>query len=65
MHINHVAACFRLASQSIPNNKKKEKGCLMVMANPLDLGHGKIILIKTFELEAHFTLGLNGFFGLL
>ena len=46
----HVAACFRLVSplafnnnnnKNIRNNNNNPKGCLMVMANPLDLGHGK------------------------
>ena len=34
-----MAACFRLVSPlKIP---EEEKGCLMVMADPSDLGHGK------------------------
>ena len=46
----HVVACFRLASRLIfkKKNKKKKmpKGCLMVMADPLDLGHGKKVNIQ-------------------
>ena len=33
----HVAACFCL----LISNNNKPKGCLMVIADPLDHGHGK------------------------
>ena len=37
------ASCHRLISKRKKKNKKKKmpKGCLLVMADPLDLGHGK------------------------
>ena len=46
---NHVAACFRLVSpleiqeqeEEEEEEKEEEKGCLMVMADPSDHGHGK------------------------
>ena len=37
----HVAACFRLVNKP----KNKPKGCLMVMANPLDHGHGNSMFL--------------------
>ena len=42
----HVAACFCLVSlleiqQQQEEQKQQDKGCLMVMAYTLDLGHGK------------------------
>ena len=37
-----MAACFRLVSPlEIHQHQHQEKGCLMVMADPSDLGHGK------------------------
>ena len=36
------ASCHRLKSKNNNNNNNK-KGCLMVMADPSDLGHGKNI----------------------
>ena len=38
------ASCHRLILNNNNNTKKKKnmaKGCLMVMADPMDLGHGK------------------------
>ena len=35
------ASCHRLKSNKNNNNKNNKKGCLMVMANPLDLCHVK------------------------
>ena len=40
----HVAACFPLVSPleiQEQEQQEQEKGCLMVMADPSDLGHGK------------------------
>ena len=41
----HVAAFFRLVSpleiQEEEQEEEEQKGCLMVMADPSDLGHGK------------------------
>ena len=39
--INNVAACFRLMSLLEIQKEEQEKGCLMVLANPSDLSHGK------------------------
>ena len=40
--IVHVAACFRFTSHLILKEKNNmPKGCMMAMADPLDLGHGK------------------------
>ena len=38
-----MAACFRLVSplKIQEQQQEEEKGCLMVMADPSDLGHGK------------------------
>ena len=45
-YINHVAACGSLDWLSMTLNsyrqqQQKQKGCVMVMANPPDLGRGK------------------------
>ena len=37
----HEEATFCLTSHLIPPKNNKPKGCLMVMADPSDLGHGK------------------------
>ena len=44
MYNIHVAACFRLVSPleiQEQEQKQEQKGCLMVLADPSDLGHGK------------------------
>ena len=44
---NHVAACFRLVSPleiQQEQQQQDEKGCLMVMADPSDHGHGKKVI---------------------
>ena len=43
MYNNHVAACFRLVSplKIQEQQQEEENGCLMVMADPSDLGPGK------------------------
>ena len=51
-YINHMTACFRLVSpleiQQQEEQQQQEKECLMVMAHPLDLGHGKKSLDHIF-----------------
>ena len=42
----HLAACFRLMSpleiqEEQEEEQQQQKGCMMVMADPSDLGHGK------------------------
>ena len=44
-----MAACFRLVSPlkiQEQEQEEQERGCLMVMADPSDLGHGKNIKKK-------------------
>ena len=42
MYISHVAACFRLVSPlKIQQHQDQEKGCLMFIADPSNLGRGK------------------------
>ena len=40
-YIGHVVVCFCLMSPLDIRTKQDLKGCLMVMADPTDLGHGK------------------------
>ena len=52
-YIGHVVACFHLVSPlDIPiqyNKNNKPKGCPMVMADPLDPGHGKNHFITAYQ----------------
>ena len=47
MYYAYVAACFRLVSpleiqeEEQQEEQEEQKGCLMVMADPSDHGHGK------------------------
>ena len=41
-----VAACFCLVSLLDSQEPEEEKGCLMVMAHPSDLGHGKKVMAE-------------------
>ena len=41
-YIYHVAACFHVVSPlKIPEQQQNKIGCLIALANLLDLGHGK------------------------
>ena len=49
-----MAACFRLVSlleiqqEQEQEQEHQEKGCLMVMADPTDLGHGKKSVVLAY-----------------
>ena len=50
----HVAACFRLVSPleiQEQEEQEEQKGCLMVMADPSDFGHGKKEQLPIFSVE--------------